>query len=113
MDINSIAEETGLLSEDLAWNDNTVPLQKRGVEIGWIIEFFHNIDKYIQRQWDAYYSNSEGYRRLLYYGDLPDNATPPTKPFLELQEITPAFVVPNFIKPLTMKSKSPLYARYH
>ena len=109
MDINLIAEETGLLSEDLSWNDNNVPLQKRGVEIDWIIEFFHKIDKDMRSEWDLYYSSYKGYYERLV--DLPKGARPPTEPILELQQITPAFVVPNFIKPLTMKSKSPFYAR--
>jgi hypothetical protein len=108
MDINWIAKENGLLSEDISWNDNTVPLSDCGVRYEWIQNFLQGIQNYIDKSWEFYDSHSKAYEYL----NFSDLIREPIEPKIPRDEdITPEFIVPNFIKPLTIKSKSPLYAR--
>ena len=107
-DINLIARENGLLDEDSFWSENDVPLQKRGVKIDWIIDFFHKIADYRVQLWKNYHSQCNA----AFYFDFNDTWPKPKIPSLsESEECTPEIAVNNYIKPLTMKSKTPIYTR--
>jgi len=106
MDINAIAEKTGLLpEEDCSWVENDVPLSDRGVRVDWLYDFLRKVDRHLQDEWERFDNQA---RATLYFDYVPEPATPQ---FIRDQEITPAFLIPNLILPLTRKLKSPFYAR--
>ena len=106
MDINTIAKKVGLLpEEDCSWAEDNVPLCKRGVKLAWLYQFVEQVDKHLEDEWIQYEYQAKA---ATYFDYVPE----PDRPqFPRYQILNPLFLVPNLIKPLTIKLKSPLYAR--
>ena len=106
MDINAIAEKSGLLPEgECSWEENDVPLRDRGVSLKWLYEFSRAVESHLNDLWKQFDYQDRAAR---YFDNVPEPVSPE---FPRDQAITPVFLVPNVILPLTRKLKSPLYAR--
>jgi hypothetical protein len=105
LDLDAIANKTGLLTEsELTWRDEDIPLHKRGVSLGWLIDFLKEVD----RNWQAVVEQHEREKRASYWFDVPE---PDPLPFCANVEMTPLFVVNHVIRPITQVLAGPLFAR--
>ncbi len=105
LDLDSLARTTGLCTGSVvSWRDAHVPLHERGVSLGWLYDFVRSVD----RSWQDVVRNHERASRASFHFDhVPE---PDPLPFAETVEMTPAFLVPNVIRPLTAIIKGPLFA---
>jgi hypothetical protein len=106
MDINAIAEKSGLLAEGVcSWDEHDVALRDRGVSLKWLYNFARAVESYVNDLWKQFDFQDRANR---YFDNVPEPVSPE---FPRDQAITPAFLVPNVILPLTGKLNCPLYAR--
>jgi hypothetical protein len=105
LDLDSIAQKTGLIAEDkLSWNDNDIPLHKRGVSVSWLIDFVHEVD----RAWQDVVKQHERDRKASLYFDAP---WPDPLPFAPDLRMSAVFLVNYVIRPMTRVVGAPLYVR--
>jgi hypothetical protein len=105
LDLEAIAKDAGLLAASgTTWSDADTPLHERGVSVAWLNEFARVVD----RNWGVVVRHHQSQQS---YSNVSTNVPwPDPLPFPADQEMTPAFIVPNVIKPLTAIIAGPLYA---
>jgi hypothetical protein len=105
LDLDAIAQQAGLLAASgVTWSDADTPLHERGVSVTWLNDFVRTVDR-------AWGDVVRRHQRQQSYSNVSTNVPwPDPLPFPADQEMTPAFIVPNVICPLTASIEAPLYA---
>lgn len=105
LDLQSIADKTGLLAEDrLSWSDTLVPLHKRGVSVSWLINFAHEVVR-------AHIAVVEQYERDKVASIRYDTPWPKPLPSTSGGGATTESLVNEVIRPLTQGLAAPLFVR--
>jgi hypothetical protein len=84
----------------------SVPVEQRGVKLGWALDFVRAVDKAVVDLWDRFDQHERAYEHLNWSGQIPEGE-PPGIP--RSQPIDGYFLQSTIIKPLTEHHKTALY----
>jgi hypothetical protein len=103
LDLEAVGKESRLLGHGgVSWSDEDVPLHERGVELRWLSDFVWTVRRDLNRALEEHESRARASNSLDW---VPE---PDPLPFRADQEMTPEFLVPNVIRPLSERLASPL-----
>jgi len=111
-DIIKTVEEYLLPDVKREWNEEKVPLAKRGVCIRWLYDFVKSIDLKVGECWRDYFRAEEHLEKGKTYFNVPEDVQlSMQRPIYSQANFTTTNFVQDIILNVTRSSRCPLYAR--
>ena len=104
---------SSILMPEGPWDETDVPAHQRGVRLGWIEEFVRHIYAPHVKRWERQLEKRDEAERINHQSGLFDGFQPRFVAVDDIRsfQLTTRKLVSDYVVPLTMASKAPLYSR--